>query len=166
MKKVHIICMILMSALALVSCASSSPSQVSEKLFSEMYSDCSMNEALRLSLAEPLYSGDKDLNLQLEVVSDASIIFPADYNLLVLSFDSSQNKWIKRENNIQYLPLDAKYIFGKNNPEVEYDYDLIPIAPSITAKTSLRVVVHGNTYENGIETEKCTGAFVDITATP
>ena len=158
--------MIVISALALAGCANSSPSQESEKLFSEMNSDCSMNEILRFSLMEPMYDGDKDINLLLESVSDTSVIFPSGYNLKLLSFDNDQKKWIEEKNNIQYLPLDAKYIVGKNDPEVEFDHILIEVIPSVGTNKILRVVVLGHIYENGIETEKCMGAFADIMFTP
>lgn len=166
MKKAHIIYMIVMSALALAGCANSSPSQESEKLFSEMYKDCPMNEILHLSLMEPMYDGDKDINLLLESASDTSVIFPSGYNLKLLSFDNDQKKWIEEKNNIQYLPLDAKYIVGKNDPKLEYVDQIVGIAPNVGTKKALRIIVHGKIYENGVETEECTGAFADIVFTP
>lgn len=166
MKRVYLIYMIFIGILALSSCANPTPSYDTEKLFSEMYKDCSMNEALRLSLMEPMYNGDEDLNLLLESITNASVTFPAGYNLRLLSFDNNQNKWVEENNNIQYLPLDAKYTVGKNDPKVEFDHIIILIVPSREIKKALRIVVHGHIYENGVETEKCTGAFSDIVVTP
>jgi hypothetical protein len=139
-----------------------SASNLKIKLFSEIYKDCSMNEVMHLSLSGPMYYGDYGPNLLLESNSDAYVIVPQDYNLQLLSFDNNQNKWTKEKNNTQYFPLRSKFIFGKNN----VDHVHIKITPVIETKKNLRVVVHGHIYENGVETQKCAGAFADIAVTP
>jgi hypothetical protein len=165
MKKLHII--LIAVALALTGCAEVGPSQNAEELFREMYKDCSMNEALHLDfLMESMYAGGKEINFFLESIPDVSVIFPAGFNLKLLSFDEDQNKWVEIRNNIQYLPADAKYIVGKNNPSVEIDHILVGIAPALGTKRTLRVVVHGHIYKDGVETSDCVGAFADFTFVP
>jgi len=164
MKKLHII--LIAVALALTGCAKVGPSQNAEELFREMYKDCSMNEALHLGLVESMYVDNKDINIYFESIPDVSVIFPAGFNLKLLSFDEDQNKWVEIKNNIQYLPADAKYIVGKNNPSVEIDQILVGIAPALGTKRTLRVVVHGHIYKDGVETSDCVGAFADFTFVP
>ncbi len=167
MKAVQVICAIfIVVAWALTGCANPVPSQDANKTFDEMYTDCSMNEILRLSLMPPSYSGDEDWDLLLENISDTSVRFPAGFNLKLMSFDNEQNRWVETGNNFQYLPLDAKYIVGKNDPKAEYPYMLIRIEPSIGKEINLRVVVRGQAYKKGVETEECIGAFVDIEYIP
>ncbi len=152
--------------LFLVSCTQSAPSQNAENIFNEMYKECPMNEALRLSKMEPMYVGDEHLNILLELTSDASVIFPSGFNIHLFWFDVDQNKWVEEKNNVQYYPVDAKYIMGKNDPQKEFESQMIGIAPMIGINRDVRVVVYGHIYKNGVETEECTGAFTDFEFTP
>ena len=160
---IYIICI---SVLILTGCMNSEPSSNAEQLFAEMYKDCSMNKDLRLSPEKSGGIGSEDMSVLLESISDSSVIFPAGFNIHILQFDNGENNWVEKENHIQYLPLDGKYIFGKNNPKTEYSYNFISIRPIFTAKTSLRVVLYGHIYKDGVETEECSGAFTDIIVSP
>ncbi len=166
MKKSYIICMIFISTCILANCTNSVSSRDAETLFTEMYKDCSMNEYLLLTATEASYRSGEDMVLFLESTSDSSVIFPADQNIQILSFNNDINKWMEEQNNADYLPVDAKYIVGKNDPKLEYDSMIVPINPRVDAKTSLRVVLYGHIYENELETKKCSGAFTDIVVIP
>jgi len=152
--------------LAATSCKSFALAPNSEQLFMEIYKDCSMNKDLRLSPEKPVNIVSQDASMLLESVSDDSVIFPKDYNIQILQFDSGENKWIKKENHIQYLPVNGKEIFGRHNPGVEYDYGFISINPTINEKTTLRVALYGHIYKDGVEIEECSGAFTDIVVSP
>ena len=162
MKRVKIICVFFVCTLFLVSCAQSQTSQNAENLFKEMHKECPMNETLRLSKMEPMYIGDEDLNFLIELTSDTSVVFPSGFNIHLYWFDTEQNKWVEEKNGVQYYPLDAKYYLGKNDPEKEYEDMIIVVDPMIGTKRLVRIVVYGNVYKNEIETEECTGAFVDF----
>ena len=160
----YIICV---SILTLTGCVNSKSSQDPEQLFAEMYKDCSMNKDLRLSPEKPAYIGGEDVDLLLESISDSSVIFPAGYNFKLLQFDNGEGKWMEKENHAQYLPLDGRKIFGKNNPNnIGYVQKFIPINPIVNEKTSLRVALHGHIYKDGVETKECSGAFTDIVVSP
>ncbi len=160
----YIICIFI---LTLIGCVSSKTSHDPEQLFVEMYKDCSMNKDLRLSPEKPIYEGGEDVFLLLESISDSSVIFPAGYNFQLLQFDTGEGKWVEKENHAQYLPLDGRKIFGKNNPNnIGYAQKFIPINPIVNEKTSLRVALHGHIYKDGVETEQCSGAFTDIVVLP
>ncbi len=166
MKRLKVVYIFFVCTLLLISCARSSLSQNAENIFKEMYKECPMNEALRLSKMEPMYIGDEDLNFSLELTSDTSVIFPSGFNIHLFWFDTDQNKWVEEKNSVQYYPVDAKYILGKNDPQKEHDILMFGIIPMIGAKRDVRVVVYGHIYKNGVETEECTGAFADFEFTP
>ncbi len=126
-----------------------------------------MNKDLRLSPGQPVYEGGEDVLLLLEGISDFSVIFPAGYNFQLLQFYTGEGKWVEKENHAQYLPLDGRKIFGKNNPNnIGYAQKFVPINPIVNEKTSLRVALHGHIYKDGVETEQCSGAFTDIVVLP
>lgn len=156
----------LLVTLVLAGCSNQVSSQEAEILFGELYENCSMNDHLLLRFVGPLYEGDRYTHVSLESVSGKSVIFPSGYNLQLLSFDGNQNKWIEVKNSVLYLPFDVNYIVGKNDPENEREVSLIPIKPNMGREIVIRAVVYGHIYENGIETDGCTGAFVDFEFSP
>jgi hypothetical protein len=166
MKRAKIFNTFFIYTLFLISCTQSPPSQNAENLFKEMYKECSMNEVLRISEMEPIYIGYEDIDFLLELMSDTSVIFPSGFNIHLFWFDTDQNKWVEEKNNIQYYPLDAKYILGKNDPQKEHQDLIFGVNPRIGTKRLVRIVVYGNVYENGIETEECAGAFADFEFSP
>jgi hypothetical protein len=131
-----------------------------------MYKNCEMNTLLKMSFVGKLYDGDRNVHFSVEPTSNISVMFPVDNNVKLLWFDIEQGKWVEVKNNVQYFPIDGQYIVGKNDPSKEYEYSLINIIPNLGKKAKLRIVIHGHTYENEIETDKCVGAFVDFEFTP
>lgn len=138
--------------------------QSAESQFADMYKDCIMNVDLRLSVNKTSYKSDGGVDLFLESLTDSSVVFPSGFNIQIFKFEN--NEWHVEENEGQYLPLDAKYIIGKNDPVFEFDRKVIPIDPVVSTKTPLRVALYGHVYENQVETQKCSGAFVDIVVAP
>lgn len=151
--------------LASTNCVKLAPEPNAEQLFTEMYKDCSMNKDLRLSPEKPVNISE-DANMLLESISDSSVIFPAGYNIHIYQFYSSENKWIEKLNHAKYFPVDGIYIFGRNDPKVEFDYDFIGINPAVSEKTTLRVALYGHIYKDGVETEECSGAYTDMVVSP
>lgn len=137
-----------------------------ESLFAEMYKSCEMNKLLAISFVGKLYTEDRNVNFSVVPTSNISVIFPSDFNIKILSFDIEQGKWLEIKNNVQYFPEDAKYIIGKNDPIKEDDYSLINVIPILDKKADLRMVMYGHVYENGIETDICTGAYMDFEFMP
>lgn len=155
---------IIFCAIFITNCTNNSANK--EKLFAELYEYCEMNTLLKMSFVGKLYEGDRDVNFSLEPTSNISVIFPSGYNIKLLSFDVEAGEWVEIKNNVQYFPADAKYIVGKNDPAKEYEYKLIGIIPAFGKQVNLRIVLHGHAYENGIETERCAGAYLDFEFTP
>lgn len=147
-------------------CANPQLSSDAEKVFNNMYQNCRMNEALRLTHVGKTFNGEKNTNFNLEPISNTSIIFPAGFNLRILYFDTNKNTWVDIKNNITYLPADIKYRLGTNDPEKEQGFLFFGIMPSLDKNATLRVVVHGNMYLNDIETDQCAGAFTDFEFVP
>ena len=125
----------------LTGCNTGNANQEAERIFTEMYPDCEMNTVLRLTYAGKLFKEDRNTNFELEPTSNVSVIFPAGYNLRLLSFNFKENAWIEVKNDVTYLPVDSKYILGTNDPVKEFSYKLIGVIPSLGEKETLRVVV-------------------------
>jgi hypothetical protein len=155
---------IIFCAIVMISCTNNTANK--ENLFAEMYANCEMNTLRRMSYVGKLYEGDRGVNFSLEPTSNISVIFPSGSNIRLLLFDVVQGEWMEIKDNVEYFPVDGKHIVGKNDPTKEYDYDLIGVIPSFGKKAALRIVLHGNVYENGIETDKCTGAYIDFEFIP
>lgn len=155
---------IILCAIIITNCTKNSVNK--ESLFAELYKNCEMNTLLKMSYVGKLYEGDRNVHFSLEPTSNISVIFPAGYNIQLLSFDIEQGGWIEVKNNVQYFPLDGKYISGKNDPIKEYEYNLIGIVPSLGKKADIRIVVHGHIYENGVKTDQCAGAYLDFEFIP
>lgn len=168
MKKGHVVFVIIASVFVLTGCSRTGMifSQDADALFMEIYENCSMNEALHLSVMEPIPGSENRLVVLLESVSDKSVMLPPGFNLQLFSFNKDDGKWIQENNYTQYFPADGYYMIGRNDPETELANLFIPIKPSVKNKMKLRAVVYGHIYENGIETDECTGAFVDFEFTP
>lgn len=166
MKVINIFLKIILCSLVVLSCSNGGNDLEAERAFSEMYKSCEMNEKLRLSYVGGLFDGDNSINLRLEPSTNISVTFPAGANLRLLSFDKVENKWVEVNNGVSYFPNDGKYILGKNDPVKEFSQKLIGVIPVLSKKEILRAVVYGNVYENGVETDQCTGAFIDFEYTP
>ncbi|MCL4274431.1 MAG: hypothetical protein QY328_13710 [Anaerolineales bacterium] len=156
---------IVLCVILITGCATNTAVEA-ESLFTQMYKNCEMNTLLTMSFVGKLYEGDRNVNFSVEPTSNISVMFPVDNNVKLLWFDIEQSKWVEVINNVQYFPIDGKYIVGKNDPAKEYEYDLIGVIPVLGRKAELRIVIHGHTYENEIETDKCVGAYVDFEFTP
>ena len=156
---------IILCAIVITNCVNNTAPKA-ENLFADMYKHCEMNTLLKMSFVGKLYEGDEDVNFWLEPTSNISIIFPSGFNIKLLSFDAEEGKWIEIKNNVQYFPVDTKYIVGKNDPIKEHDHDLVGVIPRLGKKAEIRIVLHGNIYENGIETDRCAGAFLDFEFSP
>lgn len=155
---------IIFCAIFITNCTNNSANK--EKLFTELYEYCEMNTLLKMSFVGKLYEGDRGVNFSLEPTSNISVIFPSGFNIKLLLFDVEEGEWVEIKNNDQYFPVDAKYIVGRNDPTKEYDYSLITVSPGFGKKSSIRIVLYGHTYENGIETDRCAGAYLDFEFTP
>jgi hypothetical protein len=156
---------IVLCAILITGCATNTAVEA-ESLFTEMYKNCEMNTLLTMSFVGKLSEEDRSVNFSLEPTSNISVIFPAGYNIKLLLFDIEQSKWVEVKNNVEYFPIDAKYIIGKNDPVDEFERKLIGVFPVLGRKEDLRIVIHGHKYENEVETDKCVGAFVDFEFTP
>jgi hypothetical protein len=166
MKMIRIVIIkILLFAIFITGCAKNSTLEA-EKQFAEMYENCEMNTLLKMSYVGKLYEGDRSINYSIEPTSNISVVFPVGDNVKLLSFDIEQDKWVEIKNNVQYFPVGGKYIVGKNDRDKEYEYKLNDVIPMLGKKTEVRIVIHGHTYENEVETDKCVGAFLDFELSP
>lgn len=155
---------IILCAIFITNCTNNTANK--ENLFVEMYKNCEMNTLLKMSFSGKLYEGDRNVNFSLEPTSNISVIFPSGYNIKLLLFDVEQGEWAEIKDNVQYFPVDGKYIVGKNDPAKEFEYKLIGVIPALGRKADLRIVLHGNVYESGVEIDKCAGAYVDFEFIP
>ncbi len=104
---------IIFCAIVITNCTNNSVNK--ESLFAELYKNCEMNTLLKMSFVGKLYEGDRNVHFSLEPTSNISVIFPAGYNIQLLSFDIEQVNWIEVKNNVQHFPVDGKYIIGRND---------------------------------------------------
>ena len=156
-----ILCMAFMT-----SCSDTQFSFQAEEMFTQQYGACTMNKLIKLTYIGKLFEGEKETNFNLEPTTDKSIMFPTGFNLKLLSYDTENTEWVEIKNNVQYFPEDAKYILGINDPVKERNLIFFGIIPNLGKKETLRAVVYGNVYQNGVETDQCTGAFIDFEFTP
>jgi len=131
--KIIIIIKVIFCVVVITNCTNSTALEA-EVLFSEMYKNCEMNTLLRMNFVGKLYEGDRNVNFSLEPTSNISVMFPVGHNVKLLLFDTEQGKWIEIKNNVQYFPVDGKYVVGKNDRTKEYEYLLINVIPVLEKK--------------------------------
>ncbi len=157
---------LILFSIIMFGCTNAQISDEAEKAFTDVINNCEMNEKLRFSYVGKLFDGDRNINLRLEPSSNVSVIFPAGYNLQLLTFDSTENEWAEVSDGVTYMQVGEKFILGNNDPSKEFTQKLIGIIPLTSTKSMLRAVVHGNVYQNKVETDQCTGAFIDFEFVP
>ena len=118
-----------------------------------------MNKEIKLEPTTGMmdtFEFDGVLELDLENISDQSIVFPSDFGVKI--FMKQGVDWIPIKNRFEYsdstmiLPPQKDYSFG---PIV----DVLPLLPSpSTSGTTIRIVVIGNVQGTG----KAVGAYIDI----
>jgi hypothetical protein len=128
-----------------------------EKEFGRFYESCEMNTLIKLSFEARQSDDDGIFDVYIDNFSAQEFVFSYSSDVEIWYFDNS--RWSKVSNNIKNLGSDELYIDGNG-------FRVIPVNPSTNKNITIRIVVTGNYYENGLQENQCFGAFADYTITP
>jgi hypothetical protein len=128
-----------------------------EEEFSRFYDSCEMNTLIKLSFEKRKSDNDGRFDVYIDNLSIQEFVFSYSSDLEIWYFDNSI--WSTVSNNIKNLGSDELYIDGNG-------FRAIPINPSTNKNITIRIVVTGNYYENGLQENQCFGAFADYSITP
>ena len=140
---------------------------VESKAFEEIYSDCEINTVVQfLPPQQDVYKTNTSVNLNIHNTSPEPVIFPHDFSLRIVFFDTAEQVWRDIKNDAQYLPL-APLILDPVNSGFG-SYEVVSVFPVLSddIPISARVVVSGNISDEDGKIGKCVGAYTDILITP
>ncbi len=128
-----------------------------ETAFNETYKTCEMNTALNL-LAKNVRFGN-EINIEIIIENNS----PKEFRF---SHTSGLKLWTYKDSNWSEITNDVEYA-GSDYINIDANsFTVTTISPLITEKNIVRVVVTGNFFENGMQSNKCFGAFVDFDYPP
>ncbi|MDR3576449.1 MAG: hypothetical protein P4L50_21480 [Anaerolineaceae bacterium] len=137
--------------------------------FAKLYQVKDLNKSLSLGLNQAVKSDLKsgsNIFLEVQNQSDQQIWFNADWQLRVYqSYSPNVDLWKLLENDVQYAG-DGVVLYPKSGGgATTYSIVCIPVLSSPQSAT-VRVVVTGQFYKNGLKTGVPVSAYTDMTINP
>ncbi len=137
-------------------------------IFNNLYSNCELNSKIRFLPSQNDYKSGSLITLNVSNNSQDSIIFPDDFNVRILYFESNEHDWLEIKNDIQYVSSPDPYSIMKpaNTGLASYSVILLKPIPPSEIPVEARVVIFGHVYKEDQKMNECVGAFVDISISP
>ncbi len=134
-----------------------------ESSFRALYPNCDINSTIVFLPVQPNYKFGDYINLSYKNTSQNQIAFPPDAGVKIFTYDQENSKWLEIKNNMQYSSSPEPYIVVDSEDKMT-SYDGIVISPdtSATTPTEIRAAIIGHVYRDGLVTDECVGAFIDI----
>lgn len=126
------------------------------------------NSRIQLTVPEGLgnsYKNRDALNIIVNVVSNDQIIFGTDFGARIFTYENEA--WKEIENRAIYTnPSKILLSTARDDP---FKLGLAGIAPyvdGLSEEIPIRIFLIGNIYQNGKETDRKTGAYIDVVLSP
>lgn len=134
-----------------------------ETSFESLYSDCSMNSTIVFLPLQPNYKFKNNIILSYKNTSQNQIAFPPGSGVKIFIYEHGNSKWLEVNNNMQYSSSPKPYVIVDSGDGLS-SYGSLVIQPDIPDNQSaaIRVAIKGHIYQEGILTDECVGAFMDI----
>ena len=158
------ILVMLIFAMLISNCDSSTTTGSSKEIsFESLYPDCNMNSTIVFLPLQPNYKFENYITLSYRNTSKKQIAFPPDAEVGIFIYEKGNSKWAEVRNNIQYSSSPKPYVIIGSAGEMS-NYGSIVIAPDISDDSSkeIRVAITGHVYRDGVVTDECVGAFINI----
>ena len=139
-----------------------------DNAFKNLYPNCEMNSTIQFLPIEGDHRSGALINLNIRNTSKDSVIFPDDFNVKILYFDSNDQDWVEIKNNLHSVPSSDPYSILEPANSGLKSYSVVLIIPSLSGNVIIdaRVVIIGNVYRENAKANECVGAFIDIQILP
>jgi hypothetical protein len=112
------------------------------------------------------FSAGELISLGVGNISKEQLVFPADYNVRIYSYDEGAQNWLDVVNDVHYTSSSDDLLQPIDTGLASYS--ALVINPIVTTDTpiAVRVVIWGNVIKNNQEIGDCAGTFTEITILP
>ncbi len=142
---------------------------IREDSFENTYSDCEMNSTIQfLPPQQDEFRLGSLISLSITNTSKDAVIFPIDFNVKILYFDSRGQQWLEIKDILQHIPYTDPFRILKPAGSGLESYSVVTIKSGLlnAVITEARVVITGNFFIDNEKMNECVGAFVDIKISP
>jgi hypothetical protein len=143
-----------------------------EKSFRELYPTCEMNLAVQFIPLRPEEVAEAKsgavIGFSIHNTSSQSVIFPDNFNVKILRFDSERGNWIEIKNDANYVASTDPYSILEPANSGLGSYSVVLSIPKLSddVVTAVRVIITGSFSEGNEKAGECVGAFIDTEISP
>jgi len=170
-RKFHILIIVVLMLLS-TSCANSKVISTSvtsapkDSSFTPLNANCDMSGMIEFTPHSAKFSAGELISLGVGNISKEQLLFPANYNVRIYSYDENAQGWIDIENDVQYISSSGDLLQPSDSGLASYSTLVINPIVVASAPIIVRVVISGNIIKDNQEIGDCVGTFTEITIVP
>lgn len=170
-QKFHILIIVVLMSLS-TSCANSKVISTSvtsaskDSSFTPLIPNCDMSGMVEFTPHSAEFSAGELISLGVGNISKEQLLFPANYNVRIYSYDENAKSWIDIENDVQYISSSGDLLQSSDSGLASYSTLVINPIVVASAPIIVRVVISGNIIKDNQKISDCVGTFTEITIVP